>query len=318
MSVRVLVLGGSNFIGRTVVRDLVGVGHEVAVLNRGTNPIFGDVVEQLVADRTDPLQVDGALSGRRFDVVVDTSATTPAMVRGTAVPVRRTGLRRYVFLSTAAVYAEHHGGEPAPTELDPTPGHRQWADYGVDNATCEQILDDARMPGLTILRPPYVYGPLNDLPREAFVWARILSGREILIPADPHDGPSRRIQCCAASHISAVVGQAVAETLDPGTYNIAGDEVLTFEEYVRTLAEVAERDVTIRRIDPTASDVPDVRDWFPYRDTDLVVDTSKLRRSLAISAPTLREGLAVTLEWFRRHGDLAYAATDLERHLHIG
>lgn len=315
----VLVLGGSQFIGRTIVRDLVGVGHEVAVLNRGTNPIFGEIVEQLVADRTDSAQVEAALDGRTWGTVIDVSGTEPRHLETTAHVLRRNGIGRYVFISSAAVYGTHVTGDPAPTELDPATGNPAWDEYGVDKVACETLLVDLRMPGLTILRPPYVYGPLNTLPREQFIWARILTGRPVLIP----DGEPRQIQCCAVTHLSAVVAQAVADTLDPGTYNIAGTDAYSFEEYVRVLAEVAERPVTIRPVTAAearaqlGADHADTRGWFPYRDVNLVADVSKLRRALAIDPPSLHDGLVPTLEWFRRHGDLTYAPTPLEEALGV-
>jgi nucleoside-diphosphate-sugar epimerase len=107
---KVLVIGGTLFIGRLLVEELVKRGHDVAILHRKPNHNFGRRVENLVADRNDADSLAEALSGRRFDVVYDNAydwerGTTAAQVEAT---VRLFGgrLSRYIFLSSVAAYGD--------------------------------------------------------------------------------------------------------------------------------------------------------------------------------------------------------------------
>src|ERR1039458_6996937 len=107
---KVLVIGGTLFIGRSLVEELVKAGHDVAVLHRKPKHDFGRRVENMVADRNDAESVREALSGRRFEVVFDNvydweRGTTAAQVEAT---VQACGgrLSRYIFMSSVAAYGD--------------------------------------------------------------------------------------------------------------------------------------------------------------------------------------------------------------------
>ena len=130
---KVLVIGGTLFIGRLLVEELVKDGHEVAVLHRQPKHDFGRRVENIMADRNDADSVREALSTRRFDVVFDNvydweRGTTAAQVEAT---VRACGdrLSRYIFMSSVAAYGDglnHKESDPlAPdSHADPTSATR--------------------------------------------------------------------------------------------------------------------------------------------------------------------------------------------------
>jgi len=123
---RVLVIGGTLFIGRLLVEELLKDGHEVAVLHRQPKHDWGRRVENIMADRNDADSVREALSTRRFDVVFDNvydweRGTTAAQVEAT---VRACGdrLSRYIFMSSVAAYGDglnHKGERPAGARLSP-------------------------------------------------------------------------------------------------------------------------------------------------------------------------------------------------------
>src|SRR2546421_5897236 len=111
---RILILGGTGFIGPFQVKYALSRGHQVTVFNRGrTHP--GELpkeVEQLIGDRNGQLD---ALKGRKWDVVIDNPTTLPAWVRG-AAQILKGNVERYVFISTISVYADTSQGvdESAP------------------------------------------------------------------------------------------------------------------------------------------------------------------------------------------------------------
>ena len=182
----VLVLGGTRFIGRRLVRLLHGQGHTVTVLNRGTGKTpLPDGVARITADRDVPSQVAAALKGRSFDAAFDTSAYVPATLRPAVEALDGNG-GRYVFCSTTAVYAL---SDVYPIRDDfPLDRAPDASGYTKGKVACEDLLREAHARSgfpATMLRPPAVYGPQNALPeREFSFFARVLQGRTVIIPGD--------------------------------------------------------------------------------------------------------------------------------------
>lgn len=184
---RILVLGGTRFVGRHLVEHACAAGHAVTVFNRGRTPLPWERIEQLAGDRdTGDL---GALAGRDWDVCLDVSAYLPQHVRAT------TGLladrvARYAFISTASVYAQGDAAaidEESPLhavpdgEVDAMTGEL----YGPLKVACEQAVERA-FPGRSlILRPGIVAGPYD--PTNRFDWwvGRAGRGGEMLAPGSP-------------------------------------------------------------------------------------------------------------------------------------
>src|SRR6185295_15619327 len=169
---RALVIGGTLFIGRALVEQLLARGDEVVVMHRGTGTPFGSRTGELQCDRNDVDAVRSALKDSRFDVVYDNvydwqRGTTAEQVCAAAIAASSGGLRRYVFTSSVAVYA-------AAGEFDES-GPLLAADhpngYGAQKAESERMLFELhRRNGLPVatLRPTFIYGPHNPFDREAF------------------------------------------------------------------------------------------------------------------------------------------------------
>src|SRR5215471_12120178 len=120
---RVLVIGGTMFIGRLLVAELLKAGHEVTVLHRKPKHDLGKRVQNLVADRNDAAALKNALRFSSFQVIFDNvydweRGTTAAQVEATAQAVLATSgdrLSRYIFMSSVAAYGDglnHHDGDP--------------------------------------------------------------------------------------------------------------------------------------------------------------------------------------------------------------
>ncbi|MGH9657952.1 MAG: NAD-dependent epimerase/dehydratase family protein, partial [Bryobacteraceae bacterium] len=163
---KVLVIGGTLFIGRRLVAELLKDGHEVTVLHRRSKHDLGKRVQNLAADRNDAPAVREALSGRWFDAVFDFAydwerGTTGAQVEATALACGDR-ISRYVFMSSVAAYGDglnHHEGDSLAPDYHPEP-------YPRNKAVAERALlrlhHRTGFPVVT-LRPPYVYGPGNPL-----------------------------------------------------------------------------------------------------------------------------------------------------------
>jgi nucleoside-diphosphate-sugar epimerase len=301
---RTLVLGGTNFIGRTIAERLVET-QEVTLLNRGSRPVGDGRMARLVADRTDVEELRHILAAAgTFDAVVDVSATEAVQVRGLldawgdAVP------QRYVLISSAAVYSPT---TPQPrVEEGSAAGDPAWGAYGEEKAGCERILRERGLAELTVLRPPYVYGPGNNEEREQWLWARMAAGTPIFVPGTGQ----ARIQFCYVGFLATVVAAAVAGALPAGTYNVGEERAYTFDEYLDALAVVSALVPALVHVG--ASGVK-ARSHFPFRDTDLVLDTARLRERGFEHPLSLLEGLAETWRWFSEQGLPSDEPTEQER-----
>jgi 2'-hydroxyisoflavone reductase len=185
--VKILVLGGTKFLGRATVEAALARGHELTLFTRGeTNPELFPEVEKLRGDRTKDLS---ALDGRRWDAVIDTSAYYPADVRRSAEALKDSG--RYVFVSSISVYADFSGEptEDSPRgELGDMPADEmlpEYENYGPLKALCEDAVWDVFGERATIVRPGLIVGPHDPTGRFTYWPHRIARGGEVLVPAPP-------------------------------------------------------------------------------------------------------------------------------------
>ena len=188
---KILVLGGTGYIGPHLVNHALERGHEVTLFNRGrTRPGLFPKAEQLIGDRNAPGGHD-VLKGRQWDVVYDLPATNPQWVLG-ATAVLKGNAKQYVYVSSTAAYKDfsrsfpdetHPAQDPAPLE-GPDAAN---APYGNKKVRCEQIVQAAFGSGATIVRPGLIVGP-GDLTDRFTYWpVRIEKGGEILAPGKPDD-----------------------------------------------------------------------------------------------------------------------------------
>ena len=188
---RLLVLGGTGFIGPHLVNTILSRGHKLTVFNRGRSEprlyadLYGDV-EQLVGDRDDDLT---ALEGREWDAVIDNSGYTPDQVRASA-QLLADSVGHYIFTSTRAVYADYTRSpmdEDAPVGIAGVPAD-EWTGYGPLKAVAERDVQEAFGPDRTsVVRPPIITGPGDHTDRFTFWYDRVDRGGEVLAPGSPDD-----------------------------------------------------------------------------------------------------------------------------------
>ena len=186
---RILILGGTGFIGPNQVKYAVARGHKVSVFNRGkTNP--GSLpagVEQLIGDRNGNLE---ALKGKAWDAVIDNPSTLPRWVRD-AAQLLKDSANHYLFISTISVYADNSKpgmDETAPTLTlaDPTV-EEIGPNYGGLKALAEKEAERAFPGRTTIVRPGLIVGAGDNSDRFSYWPIRIARGGEVLAPGNPTD-----------------------------------------------------------------------------------------------------------------------------------
>jgi 2'-hydroxyisoflavone reductase len=172
----ILVLGGTRFVGRAVVDAALDAGHDVSLFNRGrSNPGLYPGIETLIGDRETDLS---ALRGRSFDVVVDCAGYHPDVVRLSAEALRDS-VGRYVFVSSASVYADQ--------SVPPVEGAALLGDdsYGGRKAACERVVVEVFGERALIARPGLITGPYDPTERVAYWPRRFARGGRVLAPGDP-------------------------------------------------------------------------------------------------------------------------------------
>jgi 2'-hydroxyisoflavone reductase len=184
---RVLVIGGTKFLGRAFVEAALARGHELTLFNRGeTNPDLFPDVEKLRGDRAGDLS---PLEGRTWDAVVDTSGYVPSVVRASAELLRDVSL--YAFVSSVSVYADFSSApheESACAELEDASADELAEDssnYGALKALCERAVSEVFRERSLIVRPGLIVGPHDPTGRFSYWAHRLARGGEILAPGPP-------------------------------------------------------------------------------------------------------------------------------------
>ena len=188
---RVLILGGTAFLGPALVEQALEAGHRVTLFNRGkTAPdLFKGVeqVETLLGDRNNQLET---LQGREWDLVIDTSGYVPRHVQLVA-ELLAPHVAHYVFISSISVYASfakpNDETSPVARLTDPAVEQITGETYGGLKALCEEAAEKA-MPGrVTNIRPGLIVGPRDRTDRFTYWPARVAAGGEVLAPGSPKD-----------------------------------------------------------------------------------------------------------------------------------
>ena len=217
---RLLVLGGTSFVGRAIVEELLRRGDEVTVFSRGQTgrELFGDV-ERLTGDRSTGQYA--ALTARSWDAVVDVSGYVPRHVREASDALAGRG-GRYLFISTGSVYDQSRASDGLTEDsprLPPERGTEQITGetYGPLKVACEDDVLARYGQHATIVRPGIVAGPHDPTDRFTMWARRAARGGRLALPARP-DQP---VQVVDSRDLARLVGSLLVDDR-PGVYNAVG------------------------------------------------------------------------------------------------
>ena len=307
--VRVLVIGGTLFIGKLLVERLLDAGHDVTLLHRKDESPFGKRVRNAAADRNDAESVHRALSGHRFDAVCDIAydwqrGTSAQQVEATAKSIPG-DLSRYVFISSVAAYGEgldHDEDDPLAPDDHPNP-------YVRNKAASERALfrlhAESGFPAVTF-RPPFVYGPENPFYREAFFWDRVGLGRPIIIAGQGE----RLMQFVYVRDLVAACLAALNSAAAPGrAFNIAHEKAVTQIEAVSAFAAAMGKQASVAHvprdvIERNGGNVFAEPLYFAeYYDVPPITERAeRVQRDLGVRLTTFSTALRETYEWYAAHG----------------
>lgn len=269
---RILVIGGTRFIGVYLTKQLVSQGHDVVLLNRGNHPSPVEGLETIVCDRTNPDALKSALSGQSFDAIFDNNGRELAHTQPLA-DMYKGKLQHYVYVSSAGVYAK--SDQMPHTEGDAVdPNSRHKGKFHTEDYLTEQGIP------FTAIRPVYIYGPQNYNPLEQWFFDRLTRDQPLPIPGSgmalTHLGHCEDL----ATAMVAVLGNAKAIGQ---IYNISGDKTVTFDGLAKACAIATGKEpnsIQIVHYDPAEFDFGKKK-AFPMRVQHFFTDISKAKADLS-------------------------------------
>ena len=306
---KLLVLGGTLFLGRHLVDAALARGHEVTLFNLGqTNPDRFPEAEKLRGDRESDLS---ALEGRRWDAAIDVHGRMPRVVRRVA-ELLANAVDHFTFVSSISAY-----GEEFPVGMDESFPTAEYADgtdeddlanYGPCKAECERIALAAFPDRALVPRPGLIVGPHDPTDRFTYWPRRVAAGGQVLAPGDPE----RQVQIVDGRDLGDWIVRMV-EARATGAYNATGPEALTMRGMLETCRAVSGSDAEFVWVPDDFLLTEEVGQWMelphwladPETEGLLRVDISKAVES-GLSFRPLEETVRDTLAW-RGDGELSGA-----------
>src|SRR5688572_14597839 len=234
---RILIIGGTRFLGRHLVDAALARGHEVTLFNRGkTNPDLFPQLETILGDReTDMNKL--AEAGHIWDAVIDVAGYLPRIVRFSA-EVLKESVARYVFISSISVYDNFKQigideSYPVGKIQDETVEEITGETYGPLKALCEKAVQDIYGERALIIRPGLIVGPHDPTDRFTYWPVRVARGGEVLAPQKPEAA----IQIIDVRDLSDFIIKLIEENAS-GVYNATGPD---YELTIGKLLEVSKQ-----------------------------------------------------------------------------
>jgi len=268
---RVLIMGGTRFIGVYLTKILVGQGHEVVLFNRGNKPAPVEGIQQIKGDRQDPSQLKEKLSRETFDVIFDNNGRQLRDTQPLA-EIFQNRVQHFIYVSSAGVYLKSdqmpHGEGDA---VDPNSRHK-------GKYETETYLESAGLPW-TSIRPTYIYGPQNYNDLEAWFFDRLVRDRPLPIPGNGCHLTQLGHVADLAAAMAAILGN---EKAMGQIYNISDSRYVSFDGLARLCAAATGKsvdEVELVHYDPKQFNFGK-RKAFPMRVQHFFADVNKAMTQL--------------------------------------
>jgi 2'-hydroxyisoflavone reductase len=301
---KILVIGGTLFLGRHIVAAALEAGHEVTLFNRGQhNPELFPGAEKIHGDRDKDISM---LEGRRWEVVIDTCGYFPRVVRKSA-ELLAGAAEHYTFVSSLSVYPDfmtpgQDETAPVGTIKDETVEEITNETYGPLKALCDQLVLDIFLGRSLVVRPGLIVGPYDQSDRFTYWPHRVSKGGEVVAPGRP----DRSVLLIDVRDLAEWVLR-MAERRATGTYNADGpDYPLTMERVLETCKSVSGSDARFVWVDDKtlveadAGRWMEIPLWIPEAESEgfFAFDLSKAIGAGLTFRP-IEQTVRDTLEWLR-------------------
>ncbi len=280
---RILVTGGTTFVSKYVADYFVNAGYEVYVLNRNTKPQVQGV-KLIEADRHN---LRGILKAMSFDAVADITAYNAADICDLIEELGPFG--QYIMISSSAVYPEY-GDQPFLEESKKSV-NKYWGAYGTNKIEAENVLLE-KVSDAYILRPPYLYGPMNNVYREAFVFDCALADRKFYLPKDG----SMKLQFFHVKDLCRLMEVIIREKPEEHIMNVGNTEAISIKEWVTKCYECFGKTPYFVNV----YDDIEQRNYFSFYNYEYFLDVSR-QSKIYPETISLEDGIKESAEWYLEH-----------------
>lgn len=282
----VLITGGTVFVSRFTAEYFVRKGYSVYVINRNSRP-QPKSVNLIECDRH---SLGDRLKNLYFDWVIDVTAYTQEDVSSLLSALG--GYGGYILISSSAVYPETL---PRPFREEHSCGeNRFWGDYGLNKIAAEQFLL-GKDSNAYIIRPPYLYGTMNNLYREAYVFDCAEQGRPFYLPKEG----KMPLQFFDVEDLCRFMEILMERNPPQKLFNVGNPETVTVAEWVRLCYRVLGKEPRFVSVNETHTQ----RDYFPFLDYGYRLDVTKMNELIKNVKP-FGVGLRESYEWYAGHREL--------------
>ena len=280
---KILVTGGTVFVSKYIAEYYVKSGNDVYVLNRNHHPQPKGIT-LIEADRHN---LGDCLKDYKFDVVLDITAYTGEDV---GLLIDALGeFKDYVLISSSAVYPEYL---PQPfTEEQEVGVNKYWGAYGTGKIEAERELL-ARIPSAYIFRPPYLYGPMNNVYREAFVFECAENDRKFYLPRKGE----MQLQFFHVNDLCRCIDSVLTKHPERHVFNVGNEDTISVREWVGFCYEAVGK---IPEYEEVYSDI-NCREYFCFYDYEYKLD-KKAQQQLIPDTIPMKEGLKEAYLWYCDH-----------------
>ena len=282
---KILVTGGTVFVSKYVAKYFQSKGNKVYVLNRGTKPQIENV-NLICADRNN---LGDSLKNYSFDAIIDVCGYNAKDIKNLLETVG--DFKDYIFISSSAVYLETNM-QPF-SENQNTGANNIWGKYGTDKIEAEEYLL-SKVHNAYILRPAYLYGPMQNLYREPFVFECALKNRKFYIP---NDG-KMKLQLFHIEDLCKVIEKILESHPKDHIINIGNSELVDVNTFVELCYKVVGK--PLEKVYVTNHN--NQRDYFSFSDYEYSVDVSR-QSQLLPEQKDLFQGLKESYEWFKNNSN---------------
>lgn len=278
---KILVTGGTIFVSKFVAEYFSKKGEEVYVLNRNHHPQVSGV-KLIEADRN---HLGESLKTYDFDVIIDVSVYNKMDVANLLQGLA--GFRDYIMISSSAVYPETL---VQPFKEEQKIGiNKYWGNYGTGKIEAEQYLTE-HVPNAYILRPPYLYGPYNNVYREAFVFECALQKRKFYLPKEGQMG----LQFFHVRDLCRMIEQILKKKPDNHIFNVGNKQSVSIKEWVKICYEIV--GIPVEYV--SVFDDIEQRNYFSFYNYEYSLDVTK-QYELLEDTINLEDGLKESFDWYQ-------------------
>ncbi len=277
---KILVTGGTTFVSKYTATYFAERGYDVSVLNRGTKTQVPGV--NLI--KCDRHELGDLIKEQSFDAVLDITSYNANDINDLLDGLGSFGT--YIFISSSAVYPET-GAQPFKEENE-LAENKFWGRYGTDKIAAEKALL-ARVPNAYILRPPYLYGPMNNVYREAFVFDCARNDRKFYLPGDG----SMKLQFFHVDDLCKLMEIIITDKPEEHILNVGNDDAVTVKDWVEICYECVGKKPEFVNV---TADI-EQRLYFSFYNYEYYLDVSKMLKLLP-STIDLKDGLSGCALWY--------------------